>query len=178
MSQPWCPGSQSRSSPDSDAQDLAPLLCWQPLGGRGIINTWAQAWNMMYSERRHWKGQHGGRSVLKPGGWPGVSALSAESRVTAFFHCRGLSSEGGWQGARPESSRLLAWPQPRWCSASHMEWREGPRPEALPGASDPQEAKDLTPSCHRDCRQRPHCPSHPAHMGPRSCPPCRHARCP
>ena len=69
MSRPQCPGSQGRSQPDSEAQGLAFLVRRQPLGGRGVINTWAEAWNMMYFERRHWKGQHGGESVPTPGGW-------------------------------------------------------------------------------------------------------------
>lgn len=37
--------------------------------GRAVINTRAQAWNMVYFERHHWKGQHGGEAVPMPGGW-------------------------------------------------------------------------------------------------------------
>lgn len=155
-SQPRCPGLQVRPFPDSDAQDSTLPVCWQPPRGRAVVNPRAQAWNTVYSERRHWKGQHGAglsprlAAGANPAG-PGVSALSAGSRVTAFFHCRDLRSEGGWPGARPESSRLLAWTRPLWCSASHV---------VVEGrAWGLQEGEDLTTSSFRRKMASGHTPS-------------------
>ncbi|KAI5276839.1 Embryonic Polyadenylate-Binding Protein 2 [Manis pentadactyla] len=87
---------------------------------------------MAYSEKRHRKGQCGGRPVPTPGGWREpqgwrVSSLSPEQGDLVFPL---QSSEAGWRG-QAQSSWLLAWAQ--HCGVPPATWRrrEGPRPEAL-----------------------------------------------